>query len=652
MLNAPARQLVTRKLAEQLFPALGDHRYISIKLSGCALGDPAASVAGPYLVVLANKKCLETVILSDIIASLDTTQALRSLSTIAASIGMWKGIRSIDISSNALGSPGIAACVALFERQTSLEQIFLANAGLATESARLLVRYLSHSPTTALRVLDFHGNRMESAGLNHISSIVAKSPNLHRLRVSSLGASAQATANLANALSATSALTELDISDNTLDKKGAVAFARVLAQQTHLIRLAFNDLSMTDDALNALLVPLSQAQFPLSHLLLAHNDLTCASADALSYYLESHKSDLRVLNLSGNNLGDLGIQKLAGAIRHSGPESALTKLFIAKNGVCSLPLLQLAQELVKLPSMRCFDVSGNPVSELVIDALHAAFGPGVVVYDAGSDDGIPATEEDEQLQTALQALSDMADVVDRPLLSPEQSSAQSRSTVSRLVSLFSRGTEDSQQSAPSTRIDNVSQANAMDTSSPAETEDADIVSKENDDVITSLSDFETPRVQKRGNRRSMMAISETSVPYPSPGATAGVSSSANRTVPMSVMVQNSTVQNENITQSAQKLKESVARLNKELADAAGELQLNDFASERSTVYSRRAELGDEEDLNRYLLVPSLPQDIQKVSALDFLADVVGAFLMAIFVVVLVLAVARSQEDSTFAYRLV
>lgn len=360
-LSPPSREVLPRKLLASLFAPLSQQAYTTINLSGAALGDAAVAHVGSQLLSLARMKCLETVILSDIIASLPRDEALRSLKAISSSIGVWKQLRSVDLSHNALGSDGISACRALLAKQPYLEMVALSETELAAESARLLCDYLQPAVSN-LRVLDVRGNRLESAGLERIAGLVEKMPRLQRLRASSLGADANAVRCLATALGCTTSLAELDISDNRIDARAAAELAAVLRQQPNLSRLALCDLDMRDDAVVALLGPLTEASHGVTELLLAGNELGSGAVDVLGQYIVRHASSVRVLDLSNNELGADGVTMLAGAFKGSCERCALTRLMVAHNEASALSIVVLAQQVVKVPALRRFDVRGTRLS--------------------------------------------------------------------------------------------------------------------------------------------------------------------------------------------------------------------------------------------------------------------------------------------------
>ncbi len=189
------RQRLKRKQATDLFAPLYTTPFTRVEISGCSVPDEAAIVAAKGLQALAKKKCLRDLVLSDCIAGLPTEEALKSLTTLCDAIGTWKGLRSVDFSSNALGSRGVAACSAVLKDQP-LEEVLFSNNGLAAPSIKLIRSYLCNDKETDLKVLHCTLNCVQSAGFLELVEIVKCSPKLQEIKFSSLRAEADATLQL------------------------------------------------------------------------------------------------------------------------------------------------------------------------------------------------------------------------------------------------------------------------------------------------------------------------------------------------------------------------------------------------------------------------------------------------------------------------
>lgn len=664
-LKPDGRQVLTRKRARELLAPLSEGKYTSVTLGGCAFGDAAAGVAGPALLALAQKDCVRSVVFADCIASLPQDEALRSLSALASSMGICKTLRSVDLSYNALGSKGVAACAPLIHGQRLLEELYLVESGLAAESARLLQGYLCAAPTTNLRVLQIHANRLESAGMTTLSTVVEKSPLLERLRLSSLGARPAALSAVGSALLGKSALQELDLSDNMLDVHAAKDLAAALPTLTALERLLLQDLDMGDETLEELASALIDAAFPLFELALAGNELSPSSVPWLKRIVAKRLGALQILDVSRNILGVDFATALQSVLEEAGESSerpALTHLLVAQNGFPPAALVRLSSSLVPLPSLQCFDITGNGVSENVADLLATALGSNVVLYDStdlakeAEDAPIGETEvaeEDEELQSALEELANAPSAVpkDSPIRGINSGSAaaldtpstQSKSAVSRLVSLFSRGTTEASESGssrPSTRIEKIEDSGPVGSSGPRGLAGTGASFEDDSGAIPKIKDAESTPGGVRGKTITSSSGRDDG------GATVEETPST--------LKGTADAESPNVLEQARLLKESIASLSKDITDVTGELKIPVTSPGLgNAVYSRGASGNDDtETMNDYLLVGRLPEDNTKQSRFILLLDILGGLLVGLFVVILVLAIAQSQEESTFSYRLV
>ncbi|PXF48980.1 RAN GTPase-activating protein 1 [Gracilariopsis chorda] len=607
-LSPPSRQVLSRKLAASLFAPLSQQPYTTINLSGAALGDAAVIHAGSHLLSLAGMKCLETVILSDIIASLPRDEALRSLTAISSSIGVWKQLRSVDLSHNALGSDGISACRALFAKQPYLEMVFLSETGLAAESVRLLCDFLQPAVNN-LRVLDVHGNRLDSAGLERIAALVEKMPRLQRLRASSLGADANAVRSLANALRSTTSLAELDISDNRLDSSAASDLAAVLRQQPNLSRLALSDLVMKDEALTALLEPLTDASHGVAELLLAGNELRSGVVPALGRYIVRHATNLRVLDVSNNELGGDGVTLLAEAFKDSSEQCALTRLMVAHNEATALSIVLLAQQIVKLPALRRFDVRGTDLSDDTVQRLRSAFRGADVLADEGEE-----SSDEAFVQSALQTLATVADVRHSEETESKKVSsgrkAAVQSTMSRIVSMLSPKASEEEEVEQIGKGESVRAGGGGDMSGGGVSETA--VFEDDSGTGVNEQDMRTPA--GAGSSRTWESGEEG--------------------------------EEEELERSAQKLSRSLACLDRDLFDARGELQLEARREGSGVIYSRR----EDKEGDGYEVMTELLVDREKDGCVSWIVDALGGLIVAVFLVTLMVGVVQWQEDVVPGFR--
>lgn len=685
-LNAPSRQVLTRKLAHNLLKPLNSHPYQTVILSGSAFGDGASTVVGQAFINLSRKQCLHTVILSDIITSLPVDEALRSLNSIASSIGStYKRLRAVDLSHNPIGTLGIGYCAPLLENQNLLEVVNLEHTQLSSDAARLLCQYLTTNTPTNLRGLNVHGNALGSTGLRHIATVVANSPNLECLRVSSVDADASAVTAIAQALADKPCLRTLDLSNNGFDNTTAITMADALSNQSHLYRLSLSQLNLTNAALHSIVDAIESASARLIEFNLSGNQLTSEALPYLIQLLDADDSKLSVLDLSSNRIDDSGVRLIADAIARKAATSPLRKLLLAGNHITEVAAIHLAASLVQIPNLMRVGLSGNSISRNVAQRITAVFPPTTAICH---DDGISEVDSNDDVETAVDDIDegeDMtegssstsarktprvsnADAIEMALCAletlannlqaersdlDESSSPQSQSEVSRLVSLFNNSEE------------------ASETTVDTNTKGSEETSEERERTVNDAEETSPPYLQSSSENRTAEIGTEDSVARTPPptrtmrGMTSPVTPQGDVTGTgenIRVSVSRSSEEdgdvgsnaNDDVMLSARKLKESIVSLSKEISDVAGELQMPAVSStpldERDIEARAEGHSEDEDNVNNYLLVSRENESEKPGSFSSFLVDCVGGCLVAMFVVILVLAIAQSQEEATFSYR--
>lgn len=682
--------MLTRKLATILLKPLSDYPYQTIVLSGSSFGDAASNVAGPLLLTLARKQCLHTVILSDILASLPADEALRSLSSIASSIGTYKRLRAVDLSHNAVGTMGMAHCAPLLQGQALLEVVNLEDTGLSADAARLLCEYLTTTAPTALRGLNVHGNRLDSDGMQHIASIVSKSPNLQCLRASSVGASSNAVTALANSLANTSDIRELDISDNGFDNLTADSIADSLVKQSNLVRLVLSDLNMTDTGLHGVLDAVINSGAPLSELRVSGNELGPGAAEDISRLLTASSSRLVILDISSNELGDNGIRHLADALKTS-DSSQLQNLYVAENNASTASIIHLSSCLVRLPHFVRLDFMRNELPLAVSRRIASVFPPTVVVLDDDDETDVDADAETEladepvdddeemtsqrsqrngseefenEIEIALQALESVAKNERASNISTDPSSPRSHSDVARLVSFFSKNhsatppipnpqpVNDALQTETSSDIESAHNNPDASTGDLAESHSPPLPPLEDIDPASIGTDDGAPGTPPSNRFHGSIASPITPQGDASTNVLKTDNSFDNNINASADNEKNDddNTTNENVVLSARKLKESIVSLSKEISDVAGELQMPETPELQDDCTNPTHGNNADDDVGAYLLVGREEEQEKGAPYITMVVDCAGGCLVALFVVVIVLAIAQSQEESTFSFR--
>lgn len=436
----PARELLTAARAEELVlaparaavaaAAASGTPIHTARLGGLSFGADAAPVGAAALAALAAAGTLTTVDVADTIAARPEAEALAALAVLVAPLAGLESLRSLDVSDNALGAKGIRSLrAALAGTAGRLTEVAFQNNGLAADAGALITDFLTlpdgggeegdasalaakageeEEPTvggrvSALTELRIHNNLLEDAGMVSLAPLIAASPRLATLRLSSLRVGARGMACVADALAGAvaaggggvtgvpghSRLRVLDLSDNTVGAAGAAALAEgVLAVAPRLGVLNLRDTSLGDLGARRVLAALTAAQelrkevgsdtdeeggdgdkgaavpgvAGLTQLDLSGNELTPEGARWVAKYLRAAGATLTTLLLDDNELTSAGALKVARALT---PDTtpALVSVSMTGNGVGGRGAVALATAAAALPAIAAVGLNENAIAE-------------------------------------------------------------------------------------------------------------------------------------------------------------------------------------------------------------------------------------------------------------------------------------------------
>lgn len=97
----------------------------------------SVEAAGVFADVISRQKQLKSAILSDIIAGRPEAEGLAVYEVLAGALKS-KSLTEIDLSDNAVGPKGVAACRELLTGQESLQKLSFCNCGISAEAAKSL----------------------------------------------------------------------------------------------------------------------------------------------------------------------------------------------------------------------------------------------------------------------------------------------------------------------------------------------------------------------------------------------------------------------------------------------------------------------------------------------------------------------------------
>ncbi|KAI4890207.1 hypothetical protein NFI96_015998 [Prochilodus magdalenae] len=271
-----------------------------------------------------------------------TEQSLKNLS--AALQTENSSLKELDLSNNDLHDSGLEKFSGgLKSSHCKLEIIRLATCKLSTHSCDTL-QSLLQTKTSSLKELDLSKNDLQDSGVEKISAgLKSTHCKLEVLRLALCTLRGKTCENLGSALhSGNWPLKELDLSKNNLQDSGLDTFS----------------------------AGIKNSQCELEILRLAICNFTVEPCKSLMSALQSKISFLKELDLSGNELQDSVVELLSAAVK-----TGYCKLEILRLALCNLAVntCENLGSLLKLEnsSLRELDISNNDVEDLGVEKLSA-----------------------------------------------------------------------------------------------------------------------------------------------------------------------------------------------------------------------------------------------------------------------------------------
>ncbi|XDV28529.1 hypothetical protein PO909_031813, partial [Leuciscus waleckii] len=250
--------------------------------------------------------------------------------------------RELNLSGHKLEDTRVNQIASLLQdKHCKLNTLILCKCSIKEKQCKILTSALKSNPSH-LRELDLSGNKLKKSGAKHLSGVLRDSRcELERLRLRGCEMTAESCSTVTSALNSNpSHLRELDLSGNKLGDSGVRNLSDLLkkpqcklenlqlckcsikekqcgfltsalkSNPSHLreLDLSWNDLKHTRG--EHFYELLKDSRCKLERLRLRSCEITAEDCSAVTSALKSNPSHLRELDLSGNELGGTGVERL------------------------------------------------------------------------------------------------------------------------------------------------------------------------------------------------------------------------------------------------------------------------------------------------------------------------------------------------------
>jgi len=347
--------------------------------------------------------------MSDIIASRLEDEGLQVLS-IFADVFTSGRLVEINISDNAMGTRGIAACKSMLIGQAgTLEELSLCNNGLSETSMKDIADILTdkfiinNSSTTMaqnLTKLHFFNNMSGNGGCLAFARIMdcCTAKRLVNLRFSSTRAGSEGSLIFVQSLHTLSInghlsyLQILDLADNTFQDEEAASLLAMTIQGSDLLTyLNVRDCMLGDNGISHICQGFHNASDVLrvSYLDFSANELTKDGASSIAWLLQSTNigKSIQVLRVEENELTSIGILSIANAIKQN-PDNSIEVLGMSSNQCDSLGAQSLIRlmETSSLPNLQSIELDENLFPLHIIQSLTETFGESLGNMDLNDEE--------------------------------------------------------------------------------------------------------------------------------------------------------------------------------------------------------------------------------------------------------------------------
>ena len=268
-------------------------------------------------------------------------------------------LKEFDLSHNNLGS----TCIIMILKnitQLSMNKFNISHNNINDEAADYIANFLSNS--TELHELDLSYNQLQAAGIIQICR--TNISKMVKFNISNNNITAEAADDIAAFLSLNSGLQVLDLSYNELQEHGWKNIFKAAQSICDLSALKLSDINIpgkTADELTAFLLYSTQ----LKEIDISNTNLSVL--DAIKIFKGMRNiSNLLTLSISHNIINDEVVDELATVLYHN---TSLKHLYFSYNDLSSLSTIKIFQGMKNISKLETIDISHNMITDEAAEAI-------------------------------------------------------------------------------------------------------------------------------------------------------------------------------------------------------------------------------------------------------------------------------------------
>ena len=217
-------------------------RIVGLELCHNSIGEKCAKALGEKM---KNLKYLRQVNLSDCFVSRGEEELPKSLKYLLDAI-IDKNIIELNLNDNALGPKAAPGYNLFFEKNKTLEKLYLDDCGMGPEGTPKLIEILKNNKDIPLKVLKISRNRIGNEGCIAISELVKEKRNLKEIKISDNEIEYEGLQSFLDSIKDNKNLTWVDIQNNTISSE-AKTLPEIIGTLENVYSLNLSDLTIGDE---------------------------------------------------------------------------------------------------------------------------------------------------------------------------------------------------------------------------------------------------------------------------------------------------------------------------------------------------------------------------------------------------------------------
>ena len=209
-----------------------------------------------------------------------------------------------------------------------------------------------------LKLLNLSFNNLSSLDCKYLSNYLPGINNLKSLNIGNNNIGDEGAEYLSSAIKFLQSLEVLDVSDNGITENGIKHISKAMEFLNDLKSMNISK-NRVQNSIKYVMKSIEFMEVEQLYLLKTSLDVSCSKI--IGFYIQDHMDHLRILNLSHNNLGDLGMKYIFDHIKYM---QNLVKLDISYVNMSWIFLHLLTENFVSLQYLENLNLAGNNLNTI------------------------------------------------------------------------------------------------------------------------------------------------------------------------------------------------------------------------------------------------------------------------------------------------